>query len=458
MLLDETICAISTPQGEGGIAIVRISGDKAIEIADKIYTNPNGKKLMGVKSHTINYGHIVDKDGAVIDEVLVSVMKAPHTYTGENVVEINCHGGIVSTRLILERTLEAGAILASPGEFTKRAFLNGRIDLSQAESVMDIIGSKTNLNHTIAVNQLGGRLSDQINSIRESLLSLLSHIQVLIDYADEDLEPLSDEEFALALATSCSAMQKLLSSADRGRLIRSGIVTAIVGKPNVGKSSLLNLLSGEDRAIVTDIAGTTRDAIEEYISLGDVALKIIDTAGIRNTDDIIENIGVDKSKKYMSEADLVLFVLDGKKELDDNDRYIIENLNSKNTIALINKTEQGCVFDPQIIKDKFANTLMFSVHEAKGLKELEDTVKNLFDIGSITQDSSNIITNIRHKEALQKALGFASAAKNAFDSGIPQDMISIDIENAISSLGEIVGLTVSEEVVDRIFHNFCLGK
>ena len=458
MLLDETIAAISTPPGEGGISIIRISGEKSIEIADKIYIGPKGKNLSQVNSHTINYGHITDEDGTVIDEVLVSVMKAPHTYTGENVVEINCHGGIVSTRRVLERALSSGAHMASPGEFTKRAFLNGRIDLSQAESVMDIISSKTNLTHTIAVNQLGGRLSAQINGLREALLSLLAHIQVLIDYADGDLEPLSDEQFLSIIDSSIKSMEQLLGTADRGRLIRNGIMTAIVGKPNVGKSSLLNLLSGEERAIVTDIEGTTRDAIEEYITLGDVALRIIDTAGIRNTDDVIENIGVDKSKKYMTEADLVLFMLDGKKELDENDKFIIENLNSKNTIAIINKTEDGCAFDPQIVCHKFPNTVMFSVHHEKGIGELEKTVKNLFEIGSISENNDSIITNIRHKEALEGALGYTEAAREALLGGIPQDMISIDIENAISSLGEIVGQTVSEEVVDKIFHNFCLGK
>lgn len=458
MLLDETIAAISTPPGEGGISIIRISGDNAMEIADRIFISPGKKRLTDVKSHTINYGHITDSEGNILDEVLVSVMHAPRTYTGENVVEINCHGGIISTKAVLSRVLEAGAVMASPGEFSKRAFLNGRIDLSQAESVMDIISSKTNLTHTIAVNQLEGRLSAQINLVREKLLALLAHIQVLIDYADEELEPLSDEEFLDTLKDSGSIIKKLLDTADRGSLIRNGIVTAIVGKPNVGKSSMLNLLSGTDRAIVTDIEGTTRDAIEEYINLGDIALKIIDTAGIRNTDDIIENIGVDKSKKYMSEAELVLFMLDAQKELDENDRFIMDNIGDENVIAVINKTEEGCAFDPQIIKNRFTHTVMFSVHRSQGVDELENTIKNLFDIGSVTRDNSSVITNLRHKEALSKALTYTQAAISAFEGGIPQDMISIDIENAISALGEIVGLTVSEEVVDKIFHNFCLGK
>ena len=458
MLLYDTIAAVSTPAGEGGISIIRISGDKAIEIADKIFVGHKERKLSDVPSHTINYGTICNLDGEKIDEVLVSVMRAPNTYTKEDVVEINCHGGIISTKLVLSAVIDAGAEPAAPGEFTKRAFLNGRIDLSQAESVMDIIGSKTNLIHTVALNQLEGRLSKKINNIREMLLSLLSHIQVLIDYPDEELEPLSPYEFENTLVDCLDKTNELLNTSDRGKIIRNGVVTAIVGKPNVGKSSLLNLLSGVDRAIVTDIEGTTRDAIEEYVNIGDIALRVIDTAGIRETGDIIENIGVDKSKKYMNEANLVLFVLDGKKELDDNDKFIIDKLQPESTIAIINKTEDGCAFDDTTIKEKFVHTIMFSVHEEKGVKELEDTIKELFGLGSISLDNSDIITNARHTEALKNAQKHISNALDALRCAIPQDMISIDVENAITSLGEIVGLTVSEEVVDRIFHNFCLGK
>ncbi len=458
MITDNTIAAISTPNGEGGISIIRISGSDAIAVADKIFESAKGKRLAKCKSHTINYGFIKDASGNVVDEVLVSVMKAPNTYTCEDVVEINCHGGIVSTKTILELVINNGACLAAPGEFTKRAFINGRIDLSQAESVIDIINSKTNLIHTVAVNQLGGKLSREIDEIRQKLLKLLAHIQVLIDYADEDLEPLSDEEFADVLQSACDHIQKLRKTADSGRLLKSGILTAIVGKPNVGKSSLLNLLSGEERAIVTEYEGTTRDAIEEYINLGDVALRIADTAGIRQTDDVVESIGVDKSKKYIADADLVLFVLDGKRALDQNDEFIINELGGKNVIAIINKTEQGCVFDENIIKQKFPDTIMFSVHTQKGVQELSDCVKKVFDMGSITDSSTAVITNMRHKEALIRAGEFAASALGALKGGIPCDMISIDIQNAISALGEITGVTVAEEVVDKIFHDFCLGK
>lgn len=458
MIIDNTIAAISTPNGEGGISVIRMSGSDAIAIADKVFKSAKQKKLADVKSHTINYGFICDASGNTIDEVLVSVMKAPNTYTKEDVVEINCHGGIISTKTILELVIKNGAQLAAPGEFTKRAFLNGRIDLSQAESVIDIINSKTNLMHTVAVNQLGGRLSDEINSIREKLLKLLAHIQVLIDYADEDLEPLSDEEFENILKNVCDKIEKLIQGADSGRLLRSGILTAIVGKPNVGKSSLLNLLSGEERAIVTEIEGTTRDAIEEYINLGDIALRIADTAGIRETSDIVESIGVDKSKKYINDADLVLFVIDGKKPLDKNDKYIMSQLDGKNVIAIINKTEDGCAFDESIIKDKFENTIMFSVHTQKGTDELCECIKKIFDMGKIYDTSGAVITNMRHKQALMEAKEYSNAALCALKNGIPCDMISIDIQNTISSLGEITGLTVAEEVVDKIFHDFCLGK
>ena len=458
MITDNTIAAISTPNGEGGISIIRISGNDAIAVADKIFQSAKGKRLENCKSHTINYGFIKDASGNVVDEVLVSVMRAPNTYTCEDIIEINCHGGVVSTKTILELVIKNGASLATPGEFTKRAFLNGRIDLSQAESVIDIINSKTNLIHNVAVNQLEGKLSREIDAIREKLLKLLAHIQVLIDYADEDLEPLSDEEFKDVLKSACDHIEKLRKTADSGRLLKSGILTAIVGKPNVGKSSLLNLLSGEDRAIVTEYEGTTRDAIEEYINLGDIALRVADTAGIRETDDVVESIGVDKSKKYLNDADLVLFMLDGKRELDGNDEFIMNELVDKNVIAIINKTEDGCVFDENIIKQKFPDTIMFSVHAQKGVEQLSDCVKNIFDMGNITDSSTTVITNMRHKEALIKAGEFAKNALDALISGIPCDMISIDIQNAISALGEITGLTVAEEVVDKIFHDFCLGK
>lgn len=453
-----TIAAVSTPPGEGGISIIRISGDEAITIADKIFRNPCGKRLCDAGANTVTYGHALTADGAVADEVLVTVFRSPHSYTGEDVAEINCHGGMISTREILSSAVAAGAQPAAPGEFTKRAFMNGRIDLAQAESVIDIINSTSTLSHTVAVNQLGGALSHEINNIREKLLSLLAHIQVLIDYPDEDLEPLSENEFDSALADALDSVRKLLSTADSGAIIKGGVATAIVGKPNVGKSSLLNLLAGHERAIVTDIAGTTRDAIEESVNLGSVSLRLADTAGIHDTDDVIENIGVGKSKKYISDSQLVLFVADGKSPLDDDDRAIISAIGGKRAVALINKTEDGCAFEPSELGDNFEKVIMFSVHAKKGVDELTKTVETMFDIGKISNGDGGVVTNIRHKDALMRAEKFLSSAIGAMRSGIPQDMISVDIQSAVSSLGEIVGQTVGEEVVDRIFHNFCLGK
>lgn len=453
-----TIAAVSTPPGEGGISIIRISGSDAIAVADKVFCNPRGKRLCDAAANTVTYGYALKADGTKADEVLVTVFRAPHSYTGEDVAEINCHGGMISTREILSAVTAAGAEPAAPGEFTKRAFLNGRIDLSQAEAVIDIINSKSNLSHSVAVNQLGGALSREINNIREKLLSLLAHIQVLIDYPDEELEPLDDDEFDNTLSSALGAVDALLSTADCGAIIKGGVATAIIGKPNVGKSSLLNLLAGHDRAIVTDIAGTTRDAIEESVNLGSVSLRLADTAGIHETDDVIENIGVDKSKKYINDAQLVLFVADGKAPLDDDDRAIISAIGGKRAIALINKTEDGCAFDEKELGDGFDAVIMFSVHKKKGLSELTNAIEQMFDIGSITNGDGGVVTSVRHKDALMRAHSCLAAALDALRSGIPQDMISVDIQSAVSALGEIVGQTVGEEVVDRIFHNFCLGK
>ena len=458
MNLNDTIAAVCTPSGNGGISVIRISGPNAVNIADGIFASPGGKKLINVPSHTVHYGFIKDKYGNTADEVLVTVMLAPKTYTRENVVEISCHGGILSTKKTLLCVLDAGARMAQPGEFTKRAFLNGRIDLCEAESVIDIINSQTDTAHNVAVNQLEGRLSDEINKLREKLLTLTSHVQVLIDYPDEDLEPLSDSEFAQTLESIYNGITSLLATADGGRIIKDGVNTVIAGKPNVGKSSLLNLLAGENRAIVTDIEGTTRDAIEDYVNVGGVALKIADTAGIRNTDDVIENIGVEKSKQYIKNADLVIYMTDGEKQLDENDISIIESLNGKCAIALVNKCENGCIPDMEELKKHFDRVIKFSVHTKLGAEELTDEIKHLFDVGDISKSGGAVITNVRHIDALNKAQKSVKSALNDVRRGIPADMTFIDLQNALSSLGEIVGLTVSEEIVDRIFHNFCLGK
>ncbi len=458
MYLDDTIAAISTPAGRGGISIIRISGSRAVDIGDMVFKNDYGRTLSKADTHTIIHGYAVCDGGKVIDEVLCSVMLAPHTYTGENVVEINCHGGSISTREILSAVIAAGARLAENGEFTKRAFLNGRMDLCEAESVIDIINAKTIKAHSLSVHQLKGALSRSIASIRENLLTLTAHLQVLIDFADEDLEPLSDEEYLAGLKNAFADIDKLLSTADRGKIIRDGVKTAIVGKPNVGKSSLLNLLYGEERAIVTDIEGTTRDTIEESVTLGGILLRIADTAGIRETSDTIEKIGVEKSKTVMEDADLVIFMADDRRGLDENDRYIMRSLEGKKTIALINKCEGMNLVDRGEISNISDYVIEFSVKENRGMDELESTVARMFSSGDITESDDTVITNVRHKDALVKAKSALASAIAEIESGIELNMTFIDIENAISALGEITGQTVGEEIVDKIFHSFCVGK
>ncbi len=457
MNLYSTIAAISTPYGTGGISIIRISGSEAISIADKVFKASSGKSLSEVPSHTINHGHIISSDGSVLDEVLVSVMKAPRTYTGEDTVELNCHGGLFTTKKVLEEVLKAGAVSASRGEFTKRAFLNGKTDLCRAEAVIDLINSKTNLEQSISVNHLGGTLSKKINSLRDSLLTLVAHVQVLIDYPDEELEPLSDAEFLGELKAIRQSAQRLLDTSEAGSLIKDGIDTAIVGKPNVGKSSLLNLLSGEDKAIVTDIEGTTRDAIEQSISLGGITLNLADTAGIRETDDKIEAIGVMRSKEYIEKSKLIIFMADAVSGIDANDIEIIKSIGDKPSIALINKSDAAKLGDTGILEDNFDRIIEFSVKDSQGLDKLEEVIKEMFEIGEI-ENNTDIITNARHKDALLRAGTSLSSAIFAIEAGISVDTTFIDLEDAISALGEIVGLTVSEEVVDKIFHSFCVGK
>lgn len=457
MNLSNTIAAICTPLGTGGVSIIRISGSNAISIADKVFKASSGRSLCDVPSHTLHHGRVISEEGNVLDEVLVSVMRAPKTYTGEDVAEINCHGGMFSTKRILEEVLKSGAEHADRGEFTKRAFLNGKTDLCRAEAVIELINSKTALEQSISVNKLGGALSERINSLRERLLELIAHVQVLIDYPDEELEDLSDEEFSDRLKSIAKDTDSLLASSEAGSLIRDGINTAIVGKPNVGKSSLLNLLSGKDKAIVTDIEGTTRDAIEERVSLGGIVLNLTDTAGIRETGDVIEAMGVKRSMEYISSSELIIYMADAQSGLDERDTEIISALGGKKTIALINKSEISSLEDEYILRDKFDYLIKFSVKTREGLAELETAVKELFELGGLSPDS-DIITNARHRDALIKASAAIRSAISAIEGGISIDTVFIDIENAISALGEIVGLTVSEEVVDRIFHSFCVGK
>jgi len=455
--MDKTIAAISTPSGKGGIGIIRMSGIKAINIADKIFKGFKGKSLLNVKSHTVHYGYILD-GGKKLDEVLVTVMRAPNTYTKEDIVEINCHASTFGEKKILELVLKNGADLAAPGEFTKRAFLNGRIDLASAEAVIDVINSKTSTQHNISVNQLGGSLSQKINEIRNNLLDLTANLNAVMDFPEEGLEPLGDNEYYDGLVAIKEKIEKLLATSVKGRIIKEGINTVIAGKPNVGKSSFLNYLSGSDRAIVTDVEGTTRDAIEENIDLGNVRLNVFDTAGIRNTDDTVEKIGVEKSKMLLEKAELVIYMLDSKKEIDDNDLEIYNLVNDKKLIILANKSEDGI---EKSVKDFCAdkeNVIYCSVKKEQGLDEVKNTILNMFDMGDLEEDMSETITNIRHKDSLTKALASVKSAIDALNLSMPLDMTFVDIENAISSLGEITGMSVGEEIVDRIFHSFCVGK
>lgn len=455
----DTICAIATALGEGGIAIIRVSGDKALDIVSKIFKAHSGQDIKSMKSYTMKYGHIYDIDNEeLIDEVIISFMKGPKIFTAEDTVEINCHGGVVSTNKVLESVIKAGARLAEPGEFTKRAFLNGRIDLSQAEAVMDIIKAKTDLAMKSALMQSTGHLSTQINKQREYMLNILALVEFAVDFTedDEDVDPSIPLKVAESLEKSIAEMNVLLRGADEGKLIREGLSLAIVGKPNVGKSSLLNALLREKRAIVTDIAGTTRDVIEEYINLDGIPVKVIDTAGIRETEDVVEKIGVERSKEKLEEADLVLLVLDTSRELDQEDKDIIESVKDKKCILILNKIDLEWKIQEDIL-DSFENVIKISAKEEIGLEELKQTIKDLFFNGKIDTESL-IISNSRHKQALYRALENAENALVRVKNNEYLDLISIYVTASLRALGEITGSELEEDLVNKIFSDFCVGK
>lgn len=452
---NSTIAAIATPHGTGGISVIRVSGDESIKICDKVFKAKSGKSLLDAKTHTIHYGNIVE-NGEILDEVLVSVMRAPNTFTREDTVEINCHGGLVVTQKVLLAVLSAGATLASAGEFTKRAFLNGRIDLSQAEAVIDIINSPSALALSVAANQLGGALSSDINSLRDTILEILAQINVTVDYPEEDIDDVEKNQLIEKLENVKTKISELLETSHRGKLIKDGINTAICGKPNVGKSSILNLLARDSRAIVTDIAGTTRDVIEERITLGNVVLNVYDTAGIRSTDDTIESLGIDKSKECIKNAELVLFVCDTVSGIEDADKEIFDSLIGKNVIVIFNKSDIGTNNDCEMF-DGYKK-INLSAKTGAGLDELSASIEEMFNLGVITAGDNNAITNLRHKEALSAALTSVSAAISALYDYVPYDIVSIDLTDCAAHLGEITGKTVSDEIVDKIFARFCLGK
>lgn len=446
---NRTIAAISTPPGTGGIAVIRISGKDALAIADKVF---RGKRLTDAPSHTVHYGHAVDADGNVLDEVLATVMRAPKTFTREDIVEISTHGGSWVSRQVLKAIIAAGAYPAEPGEFTKRAFLHGRIDLSQAEAVIDIINAKNALAGKTAVSQADGSLSAEIEKIRNRLVQLSAGMQVSIDYPDEDLDEVSLADIAETAAECTDVIEQLLKTADSGRIARDGIRTAIAGRPNVGKSSLLNRLAREERAIVTDIAGTTRDVIEEYVDLDGVLLRLMDTAGIRETTDTVEKIGVERSKKAMEEAELVLVVLDAAAGLSLEDKEILKETEHMRRIILINKIDEK--------EENFGmeDAILFSAKTGAGMDALSARIQEMYQLGALETSNGAVVTNLRHVRALEEAKAALLRVTDAISAGMPQDIVSIDIGAAMTALGEITGATVSEDVVSAIFHSFCVGK
>lgn len=449
----KTIAAISTPAGAGGISIVRVSGDDALGIIKKIF---KARDLDTFGSHTIKYGHIVEESGKIVDEVLVSYFKAPKTYTGEDTCEINCHGGNIVTKQVLELVLKNGAQMAEPGEFTKRAFLNGKLDLSQAEAVMDIINSKSEKEKKSSINQLNGSVGKKISEIKSNFVDLLVDVEANIDYPEYDIEEVRREKILKILDENIEKLQVLEDSFENGKILKSGVTTAIVGKPNVGKSSLMNVLLKEERAIVTEIPGTTRDTIEEYISIRGIPLKIIDTAGIRETTDIVEEIGVKKSKKALDEAELVLILLDGSKELEDEDYSLLEKVKDKKHIIIINKIDVESKINKEILTDE--SVIEISAKNLLGIDTLEEKIEEMFNTNQIDVDNEVIITNVRHKDLISKAKDQVKHIKDSLNSGIPIDMISIELQNAVQYLGEITGETVSEDVISGIFKKFCVGK
>ncbi|MGG1165612.1 tRNA uridine-5-carboxymethylaminomethyl(34) synthesis GTPase MnmE [Bacillus mycoides] len=455
----DTIAAISTALGEGAIAIVRVSGDDAIEKVDRIF---KGKDLTQVSSHTIHYGHIVDLDtNQVIEEVMVSIMRAPRTFTRENIVEINCHGGLVSVNKVLQLILAQGVRLAEPGEFTKRAFLNGRIDLSQAEAVMDLIRAKTDRAMNVAINQMEGRLSKLIGYLRQEILETLAHIEVNIDYPEyDDVEEMT-HNILIEKATHVRAeIAKILETSKQGKILREGISTAIIGRPNVGKSSLLNSLVQEKKAIVTDIAGTTRDVIEEYVNVRGVPLKLIDTAGIRETEDIVERIGVERSKEMMSQADLVLIVVNYSEALTNEDEDLFRAVQGKDFIVIVNKTDLPQEIDMERVTDLAVGNRVIttSLIEEQGIDELEKAIADLFFEGTIDSADMTYVSNARHIGLLTQAGRTINDAIEAIENGVPIDMVQIDLTRAWEILGEITGDTVHESLIDQLFSQFCLGK
>ena len=453
-----TIASISTAPGIGGIGIIRMSGEKCFEILNKIFYPKNKYNIEDIKGYTIKYGHIKENE-QIIDEVLVSFFKSPHSYTAENMCEINSHGGIVVMRRILDLCLKNGAELAQPGEFTKRAFLNGRMDLSQAEAVIDIINAKSDIEAKESIKQLEGFLAQEIAKIKQKILDLMTNIEVSIDYPEYDVEELLDKEIAEKLGDIKNELQKLEKSFHNGKIIKEGIKTAIIGKPNAGKSSLLNAILKEDRAIVTEYEGTTRDTIEEFVNINGIPLKLIDTAGIRDTDNEIEKIGIEKSKKLAKEADLSIVIIDGSKNIEKEDEEILKSVDCNKSIVVLNKLDLGSVIDKNIeLLNRFKNVINMSALKRDGINDLYDTINKMFNLNEINLDNEIVITNERHRNIIKKAITNVEKAEESLKNGMPIDIVAISIKDILSNLGEITGDVASEEIIDEIFARFCLGK
>lgn len=456
----DTITSISTPMGEGAIGIVRLSGVDAVDIADKLYKGK--ERLEDVTSHTINYGHIIDPESnEVVEEVMVSVLRAPKTFTREDIVEINCHGGILTINRILELTMTYGARMADPGEYTKRAFLNGRIDLSQAEAVMDFIRSKTDRASKVAMNQIEGRLSDMIKRQRQSILEILAQVEVNIDYPDyDDVEDATTEVLLGKSNEIKTEINKLLDTGTQGKIMREGLSTVIVGKPNVGKSSMLNNLIQDNKAIVTEVPGTTRDTLEEYVNVRGVPLRLVDTAGIRDTEDIVERIGVERSRKALGEADLILFVLNYNERLTDEDRKLYEVIKNEDAIVIVNKMDLDKHLDLDEVKDMIGDMplIQTSMLKQEGIDQLEIQIRDLFFGGDVQNQDMTYVSNSRHISLLKQARNTIQDAIDAAESGVPMDMVQIDLTRTWEILGEIIGESASDELIDQLFSQFCLGK
>ena len=464
--IEDTITAISTPIGEGGIGIVRLSGSLALKIADSLFVSKDKVRPAKFKTYTVHYGHIIDKTKTkdhrpeTIDEVILTVMKAPKSYTREDVVEINCHGGIQAVKKVLELVIKNGARMAEPGEFTKRAFLNGRLDLSQAESVLDVIRAKTENSLRIAMDQLGGELSGKIDKIRDGIINITSQVEASIDFPDEELEVVDKKWLVKKVSAILNELKRLIDSYDEGIIFREGVLAIICGKPNVGKSSLMNLLLKRDRVIVSPIPGTTRDAVEEMINLKGISVRLVDTAGIGQAKDTLEREGASKSKKYLELADIVIMMLDGSIKIDKSDLDIIKLVKDKRKLIVINKSDLARKIEIAKIRKLFKGEkiIEISVQERRNIKLLEDAIAGLIWRGDFHQAEGLIVSNVRHKELLDKSLGSMLSVKSELEKSLSPELVVVDLKEAINSLGLIIGKTISDDILDRIFEQFCIGK